>query len=77
TVVAAGEQARHLLGRRVALRSAQGTYAQYRLAAAAEVMVLPDGTAAEAGASAFINPLTALAMLETMRTEGHTAIVHT
>ncbi|KHJ62055.1 alcohol dehydrogenase catalytic domain-containing protein, partial [Burkholderia glumae] len=31
TVVAAGEQARHLLGRRVALRSAQGTYAQYRL----------------------------------------------
>lgn len=77
TVVAAGEQACHLLGRRVGLRSAHGTYAQYRLAAAAEVLVLPDGTAAEAGASAFINPLTALSMLETMRTEGHTAIVHT
>lgn len=77
TVIAAGEQARHLLGRRVGLRSLHGTYAQYRLAAAAEVVVLPDGTAAAAGASAFINPLTALSMLETMRTEGHTAIIHT
>jgi NADPH2:quinone reductase len=39
--------------------------------------VLPEGTAPLAGASAFINPLTALGMVETMRLEGHTAIVHT
>jgi hypothetical protein len=29
------------------------------------------------GASAFVNPLTVLGMVETMRAEGHTALVHT
>ncbi|MEX3630283.1 MAG: zinc-binding dehydrogenase [Burkholderia sp.] len=77
TVVAAGDQARHLLGRAVALRSPLGSYAQYRAVAAAEVLVLPEGTAPEAGASALINPMTALSMLETMRVEGHTALLHT
>ncbi|WP_223997611.1 zinc-binding dehydrogenase, partial [Burkholderia gladioli] len=68
---------RHLLGRAVALRSPLGAYAQYRAVAAAEVLVLPEGTAPEAGASALINPMTALSMLETMRVEGHTALIHT
>ncbi|NIF72852.1 zinc-binding dehydrogenase [Burkholderia sp. Ap-962] len=77
TVVAAGNQARHLLGRAVALRSPLGAYAQYRAVSAAEVLVLPEGTAPEAGASALINPMTALSMLETMRVEGHTALIHT
>ncbi|MEK6369380.1 MAG: zinc-binding dehydrogenase [Burkholderia gladioli] len=77
TVVAAGDRARHLLGRAVALRSPLGAYAQYRAVAAAEVLVLPEGTAPEAGASALINPMTALSMLETMRVEGHTALIHT
>ncbi|WP_369063723.1 zinc-binding dehydrogenase [Burkholderia gladioli] len=77
TVVAAGDQARHLLGRAVALRSPLGAYAQYRAVSAAEVLVLPEGTAPEAGASALINPMTALSMLETMRVEGHTALIHT
>ncbi|WP_186172862.1 zinc-binding dehydrogenase [Burkholderia gladioli] len=76
-VVAAGDRARHLLGRAVALRSPLGAYAQYRAVAAAEVLVLPEGTAREAGASALINPMTALSMLETMRVEGHTALIHT
>ncbi|WP_186138758.1 zinc-binding dehydrogenase [Burkholderia gladioli] len=76
-VVAAGDRARHLLGRAVALRSPLGAYAQYRAVAAAEVLVLPEGTAPEAGASALINPMTALSMLETMRVEGHTALIHT
>lgn len=76
-VVAAGERARHLLGRAVALRSPLGAYAQYRAVAAAEVLVLPEGTAPEAGASALINPMTAPSMLETMRVEGHTALIHT
>lgn len=38
---------------------------------------LPDGTDPRAGASCFVNPLTALGMVETMRREGHTALVHT
>ncbi|WP_186181623.1 zinc-binding dehydrogenase [Burkholderia gladioli] len=76
-VVAAGDRARHLLGRAVALRSPLGAYAQYRAVAAAEVLVLPEGTAPEAGASTLINPMTALSMLETMRVEGHTALIHT
>jgi NADPH:quinone reductase-like Zn-dependent oxidoreductase len=52
-------------------------YAQYRVIKLADCLVLPEGTAPLRGASAFINPLTALGMVETMRLEGHTAIVHT
>jgi NADPH:quinone reductase len=39
--------------------------------------VLPQGTTARQGASAFINPLTVLGMVDTMRREGHSALVHT
>jgi NADPH2:quinone reductase len=54
-----------------------GMYAQYRCMEASQCMRLPaDATAAD-GASSFINPLTALGMVETMRREGHTALVHT
>jgi NADPH:quinone reductase-like Zn-dependent oxidoreductase len=52
-------------------------YAQYRCVHAAQCLVLPEGTAASAGASAFVNPLTALGMVETMQREGHNALVHT
>jgi hypothetical protein len=40
-------------------------------------MPLPAGTTAAEGASWFVNPLTALGMTETMRREGHKALVHT
>jgi NADPH2:quinone reductase len=76
TIVAAGRDAHDLVGRVVAARSF-GMYAQYRLVKLADCLVLPEGTAPLAAASAFINPLTALGMIETMRLEGHTAIVHT
>jgi NADPH:quinone reductase-like Zn-dependent oxidoreductase len=76
-VVGAGASGQALLGRTVALRSPLGTYAQYRVAKAADCLVLPDGVTAREGASAFINPLTVLGMVETMRREGHTALVHT
>ncbi|MCC7267887.1 MAG: zinc-binding dehydrogenase [Caulobacteraceae bacterium] len=76
TVVAAGDQARDLLGKTVALAGG-AMYAQYRVAKAAELMVLPDGVTAAEGASPFVNPMTALAMVETMRMEGHKALVHT
>ena len=52
-------------------------YAQYRIVRASQCLELPEGTDAADGASAFVNPLTALAMVETMRREGHTALVHT
>jgi len=75
-VVAAGENAKALLGRRVAAL-AGGMYAQHRLVPAAEALVLPEGTSAAEGAAAFVNPLTVLAMIETMRLEGHAGLVHT
>jgi len=77
-VVAAGAsaEAQALLGRTVALFGG-ATYARYRRAKVADLLLLPEGTAAEAGASCFVNPLTALGMTETMRREGHRGIVHT
>jgi NADPH2:quinone reductase len=78
TVVAAGTSpaAQALIGRKVAMVGG-GMYAQYRCMEASQCMRLPaDATAAD-GASSFINPLTALGMVETMRREGHTALVHT
>ena len=44
---------------------------------AVQCLVLPPGTTAAEGASCFVNPLTALGMVTTMRDEGHTALVHT
>jgi NADPH:quinone reductase-like Zn-dependent oxidoreductase len=75
-VVEAGEAARELVGATVAVVGS-GMYARYRVANARECMVLPAGTSPAQGASAYVNPMTALAMVETMRREGHTALVHT
>jgi NADPH:quinone reductase len=52
-------------------------YTQYRAVDASACLALPEGTTAKDGASSFVNPLTALGMLETMRREGHSALVHT
>jgi hypothetical protein len=52
-------------------------WADYRLADAGAVVELPDDVSTAEGAALFINPLTALSMVETMRAEGHTALVHT
>ena len=52
-------------------------YAQYRAVDASLCMELPAGTSARMGASSFVNPLTALGMVETMRQEGYAALVHT
>lgn len=77
-VVAAGDSAaaHALQGRTVAVLGG-AMYAQYRTLRADQCLVLPEGTTAAEGASCFVNPLTALAMVETMRREGHKAIVHT
>ena len=52
-------------------------YAQYRCLRVDECLPLPAGTTPAEGASCFVNPLTALGMTETMRREGHKALVHT
>jgi NADPH:quinone reductase-like Zn-dependent oxidoreductase len=78
TVVEAGSspEAQALAGRVVALIGG-AMYAQYRVVKARDCLLLPAGTAPAAGASCFVNPLTSLGMVETMRSEGHTALVHT
>lgn len=54
-----------------------GMYAHYRTVKVSQCLPLPETTSAREGAACFVNPLTALAMVETMRRENHTAIVHT
>jgi NADPH:quinone reductase len=78
TVVAAGDSdaARALAGRLVAAAGG-GMYAQYRCVDAGACLPLPDGATAADGAGSFVNPMTVLGMIETMRAEGHTALVHT
>lgn len=78
TVVKAGSSpaAQALLGKVVAGLGGE-MYSQYRLLHVAQVLPLPDGTSPEAGASCFVNPLTALSFVETMKMQGRTGIVHT
>ena len=78
TVVKAGasEAAQALLGKMVAILGG-AMYAQYRAIKAKQCLVLPAGTTAAEGASCFVNPLTSLGMVETMRLEDHKALVHT
>jgi NADPH2:quinone reductase len=77
-VVAAGDSpaAQALLGRVVAILGG-AMYAQYRTMKASQCLLLLPGTTPAEGASCFVNPLTALGMVETMRHEGHKALVHT
>src|SRR5215470_14413400 len=70
------DAAKALMGRTVAMIGG-AMYAQYRCLRVNECMPLPVGTTAAEGASWFVNPLTALGMTETMRREGHKALVHT
>ncbi|HET6339772.1 MAG TPA: zinc-binding dehydrogenase [Polyangiales bacterium] len=77
-VVAAGSSpaAQALLGKIVSVIGGS-MYSQFRTLNASQCLQLPEGTSSEQGASWFVNPLTALGMVETMRSEGHTALVHT
>jgi len=77
-VVAAGSSpvAQALLGKTVGFLSGNA-YAQYRTLHTSQCLVMADGTDPADAAAAFVNPLTALGMVETMRMEGHTALVHT
>ena len=74
-VVAAGSEVRALVGQRVGMRGG-GMYTQYRKVPVHDCMVLPEGASCADGASMFINPLTALGFIETMRMERHEALIH-
>ena len=77
-VVAAGasEAAQKLMGKTVAALGG-AMYSQFRCVPVEQCLPLPEGTTPAEGASSFVNPLTALGMVETMRREGHKALVHT
>lgn len=77
-VIAAGDSpaAQALLGKTVACLGGE-MYSEYRKLHVAQCLLLPDGTSPREGASCFVNPLTALSFPETMRMEGHKALVHT
>ncbi len=77
-VVAAGssDAAQALLGKTVGFVSGDA-YAEYRTVHVMGCIAMPDGTDPVDAAAPFVNPLTALGMVETMRMEGHTALVHT
>ncbi len=75
-VVAAGANAESLIGKTVGVAGG-GMYSQYRCVAASNCLVMHEGTTPAEGASCFVNPLTALGMVETMKLENHTGLVHT
>src|SRR5690606_8800613 len=76
TVVAAGDHVRQFLGRKVGMLGG-GMYAELRRLPARDCILLPEGADVADGASMFVNPLTSLGFTETMKAEGHSAIVHT
>lgn len=78
TVIAAGDapEAQALLGKTITGMQ-RGMYAEYRLTDARACMALPDGMDAATGASSFVNPVTALSFVETMRREGFAGLIHT
>ncbi len=77
-VVAAGdsEQAQALVGKTVGILSG-ATYGEYCCVPAQACIAHHEGVTPVQAASSFVNPLTALGMVETMRLEGHKGLVHT
>ena len=77
-IVAAGAnpEAQALIGKTVGVAGG-AMYAQYRCLPAASCLVMDEGTTSAEAASSFVNPLTALAFVETMKMENHTALVNT
>jgi NADPH2:quinone reductase len=78
TVIATGKNCERMIGRRVAaLSMRRGTFGQYITVSTAECALLPQGISSREGADVICNPMTALAIAETVRLEGHSALIHT
>ena len=78
-VIAAGDsdEAQALLGKTVGGLGGGGMYGEYRTLQVSQCLAMNDGVSAKDAASCFVNPLTALGMVETMRMEGFSGLVHT
>jgi NADPH2:quinone reductase len=75
-VVGAGKKATALIGKTVGVAGGS-MYSQYRCAPASSCLVMDEGITSTEAASSFVNPLTALAFVETMKMENHVALVNT
>ena len=75
-IVDAGKNAKNLIGKTVGVAGG-AMYSQYRCLPAMSCMVMNEGTTSAEAASSFVNPLTALGFIETMKLENHSALVHT
>jgi NADPH2:quinone reductase len=75
-VVDAGGNVKDLIGKTVGMAGG-AMYSQYRCVPASNCLVMNEGTSPSEAASSFVNPLTVLSFLETMKMENHTALVHT
>ena len=75
-VVDAGKNVKELIGKTVGLAGGS-MYSQYICVPAINCLVMEEGTTPKEAASSFVNPLTALSFIETMKMENHSAIVHT
>ena len=75
-VIDAGANAKHLIGKTVGVAGG-AMYSQYRCVPASSCLVMDDGTTSSEAASSFVNPLTALAFVETMKLENHSALLNT
>ena len=75
-VVDAGSEAKGMIGKTVGLAGG-GMYCQYRCMPANNCLLMDDQTSPEEAASSFVNPITALGFIETMKLEGHEALIHT
>ena len=75
-IVATGDHVKALMGKTVAVLGG-AMYSEYRTVPASNCLIFPDDVTPREAAASFVNPLTALGMVETMRSEGHSALVHT
>ncbi|MDB4308507.1 zinc-binding dehydrogenase [Porticoccaceae bacterium] len=75
-IIDAGANAKEMIGKTVGVAGG-AMYSQYRCVPATSCLVMDEGTTSAEAASSFVNPLTALAFIETMKMENHTAIVNT
>ena len=72
----AGANFKHLIGKTVGLAGG-AMYSRYRCVKASSCLVMNDDTTTTEAASSFVNPLTALGFIETMKLENHSALINT
>jgi NADPH:quinone reductase-like Zn-dependent oxidoreductase len=78
TVIAAGEQAEDLIGRRVsAISMTRGSFGEYLTLDRAACAPLPDAVSCRDAADVFCNPMTVMAMVEEVKLAGQRAMIHT